>query len=381
MPWSQPLVSVTVVTYNSRHVIARCLDAVLQQEYRPLEVIVVDNASQDDSISILARYRHCIRLIQNERNAGFAAGQNQAIAASRGQWILTLNADVLVQPGFIGCLVATGELDAGVGVACGKLLRIGRDFTIPDEPRIDSTGIYFTPAMRHFDRGWNEPDDLRFRNTEYVFGACAAAALYRRKMIADVSLEDGFFDPDFFAYREDADVAWRSQLLGWRCIYTPGALAYHIRSVVPGSRPAVPAILKMHSVKNRFLMRVKNMTGDLYRRHWLPATARDLLVIGGCLLREPRSLPAFWHIARCLSRALAKRRQIMERRRVSDEYMASWFDTAQAHRPLDPSVQPALTISGTEYSCTSSAPVRDADVLFPRNYRAGIGLDHKGSLN
>src|SRR5690348_15941415 len=208
----QALVSVTIVTHNSSQFIDRCLGAVFEQEYRPLEVIVVDNASEDSSKSILARYRDSIELIENGRNAGFAAGQNQAIAASRGQWILTLNADVLVQPGFIGCLVATGELDAGVGVACGKLLRIGRDFTIPDEPRIDSTGIYFTPAMRHFDRGWNEPDDLRFRNTEYVFGACAAAALYRRKMIADVYLEDGFFDPDFFAYREDADLAWRSQL-------------------------------------------------------------------------------------------------------------------------------------------------------------------------
>jgi len=336
------LVSVTVVTFNSGRFIARCLDAVFEQEYRPLEVIVVDNASQDDSLSILARYEDRIRLIQNDRNAGFASGQNQAIAASRGEWVLTLNADVLMQAGFIERLVETGDLDAGVGVVCGKLLRIGHDLTIPDEPRIDSTGIYFTPAMRHFDRGWNEPDDHRFRHTEYVFGACAAAALYRREMIADVSCEDGFFDPDFFAYREDADVAWRSQLLGWRCIYTPGAVAYHIRSVVPGPRLAVPAILKMHSVKNRFLMRVKNMTGDLYRRYWLPATARDLLVLGGCLLGEPRSLLAFWHIGLCLSRALAKRRPIMERRRVTDEYMAEWFHASPAHRPLEPWVSARL---------------------------------------
>jgi GT2 family glycosyltransferase len=340
------LVSITVVTYNSGQFIARCLDAVFEQEYRPLEVIVVDNASQDDSLSILAGYKHCIRLIQNDRNAGFAAGQNQAIAASHGQWVLTLNADVLVQPGFIGRLVETGDLDAGVGVVCGKLLRIGRDFTIPDEPRIDSTGIYFTPAMRHFDRGWNEPDDHRFAQTEYVFGACAAAALYRGEMIADISLEDGFFDPDFFTYREDADVAWRSQLLGWRCIYTPGALAYHVRSVAPGPRPAVPAVLKMHSVKNRFLMRVKNMTGDLYRRYWLPTTSRDLVVIGGCLLCEPGSLPAFWHLALCLSRALAKRRQIMQRRRAPDEYLAGWFHTSPARQPLEPWISEAAARSG-----------------------------------
>ena len=345
------LVSVTVVTFNSGRFIARCLDAVFEQEYRPLEVIVVDNASQDDSLSILARYQDCIRLIQNDRNAGFAAGQNQAIAASRGEWVLTLNADVLMQPGFVACLVETGGLDAGVGVVCGKLLRIGRDLTIPDEPRIDSTGIYFTPAMRHFDRGWNEPDDLRFRSTEYVFGACAAAALYRREMITDVSCQDGFFDPDFFAYREDADVAWRSQLLGWRCIYKPEARAYHVRNVVPGLRTAVPAILKMHSVKNRFLMRVKNMTGDLYRRCWLAATARHLLVLAGCLLGEPRSLVAFWHIALCLSRAIAKRRRIMERRRVSDEYLAEWFDASPAHRPLDALIPAPAQDRGSRAPC------------------------------
>ena len=339
------MVTVTVVTHNSAKFIARCLDAVFQQEYRPLDVVVVDNASQDGSKSVLAWYTDRIRLIENERNAGFAAGQNQAIIASRGQWVLTLNPDVLVPPDFVERLVAAGNLDTSVGAVCGKLLRIGRDFTIPSEPRIDSTGIYFTPGMRHFDRGWNEPDDGRFSQTEYVFGACAAAALYRREMIADVSLGDGFFDPDFFTYREDADVAWRSQLLGWRCIYTPGAIAYHVRNVNPGSRLAVPAILKMHSVKNRFLMRIKNMTGDLYRRHWLPATARDLLVIGGCLLCEPGSLPAFWRMAQCLPRALAKRRSIVERRTAPEEYLASWFRSSPASRPLDPWISEAAAQS------------------------------------
>ena len=91
----------------------------------------------------------------------------------------------------------------------------------------------------------------------------------------------------------------------------------------------------MHSVKNRFLMRVKNVTRGLYRRCWLPATARDLLVIGGCLLWEPGSLPAFWHMALCLPRALAKRRRIMQRRRVSDEYLSSWFDANPASQPLE----------------------------------------------
>ena len=95
---------------------------------------------------------------------------------------------------------------------------------------------------------------------EYVFGASAAAALYRRAMIDDVAVDGDFFDPDFFAYREDADVAWRAQLLGWRCIYTPAAVAYHVRTVTPANRRSLPPVINMHSVKNRFLMRIKNAT-------------------------------------------------------------------------------------------------------------------------
>jgi GT2 family glycosyltransferase len=71
-------------------------------------------------------------------------------------------------------------------------------------------------------------------------------------MIDDTSLDDEFFDPDFFVYREDADVAWRAQLLGWRCIYTPHARGYHVRNVLPGNRRALPPVINMHSVKNRF---------------------------------------------------------------------------------------------------------------------------------
>jgi hypothetical protein len=90
----------------------------------------------------------------------------------------------------------------------------------------------------------------------------------------------------------------------------------------------------MHSVKNRFLMRIKNMTGGVYRRFWLPATIRDLLVVGGCLLWEQESLPAFWYLAKCLRRALEQRRSIMARRRVSDASLAHWFSTTPSARPI-----------------------------------------------
>src|SRR5262249_35423985 len=151
-------------------------------------------------------------------------------------------------------------------------------------------GIYFTPAMRHFDRGWGELDDGRYERREYVFGASAAAALYRRAMIQEISIDGNFFDPDFFVYREDADVAWRAQLLGWRCLDTPVAVAHHVRTVTPMNRKSVNSMINMHSVKNRALMRLKNLTPGVWRNYWASMTARDLLVIGACLVSEPRSL-------------------------------------------------------------------------------------------
>ena len=330
-----PLVSVTVVTHNSRQYIESCLAAVFQQEYPALEVAIVDNASTDGTAELLERYRSRARVIYNEGNVGFAAGQNQAIARSGGEWILTLNPDARLTPFFVRRLVLAAQADPKVGVACGKLVRAAPDLTVPERRRIDSTGIHFTPNLRHFDRGWNEPDDGRYCQMEYVFGASAAAALYSREMISDVALEDGFFDPEFFAYREDADVAWRSQLLGWNCLYVPDAVGYHVRRVVPEKRWRTPAVLRMHAVKNRFLMRLKNMTPDLYRRHWLPVMLRDLVVIGGCFLMEPGSLPAFWEVGKRHRSAIAKRRQIMSRRRVTDEYMASWFHYQPVSRPTD----------------------------------------------
>ncbi|HEY1339550.1 MAG TPA: glycosyltransferase family 2 protein, partial [Bryobacteraceae bacterium] len=265
----EPKVCVAIVTFNSARYIRRCLDAVLDQEGVAVEVVVVDNASTDETREILKEYKRRVRTLYNETNAGFAAGQNRAIHAARSEWVLTLNPDVLMLPGFIRTLVDAGEADSKVGAVCGKLLSIGAGFEPLDEDRIDSTGLYFTPAMRHFDRGWHEADRARFETAEYVFGASAAAALYRRRMIADISVDGDFFDPDFFSYREDADVAWRAQLLGWRCLYSPDAVAYHVRSVVPGSRRKIPAAINMHSVKNRFLMRIKNTTAGLYRRYWL----------------------------------------------------------------------------------------------------------------
>src|SRR5580658_5727339 len=330
---SNDRVSVTIVTYNSGRFIKRCLESVLAQRYANKEIIVIDNASTDGTLDILEQFEDRCQIVYNDENIGFAAAQNQAIRLSAGDWVLTLNPDVLLLPNFIQALVDTGAFDARVGSVCGKLLTILASFDLPDKPLVDSTGIYFTPNLRHLDRGSQEVDNGHYLKNEYVFGATAAAALYRRKMIDDIALDGEFFDSDFFVYREDADVAWRAQLMGWNCIYAPLARGYHVRNVLPGNRRALPPEINMHSVKNRFLMRIKNMTPDLYRRNWLSITARDLMVLGACVVREHSSLRAFWYLAKNWRRVLAKRGEIMRRRRAKDDYIASWFDYKPVSRP------------------------------------------------
>ncbi|MGE5648480.1 MAG: glycosyltransferase family 2 protein [Acidobacteriota bacterium] len=334
------LVSITIVTYNSGRFIKRCLESVLAQGYRHKEIIVIDNASTDGTAAILEQFEDRCRIVFNDANVGFAEAQNQAIKLSRGEWVLALNPDVLLTPYFIDAMLEAAAVDPKIGTVCGKLLTMRASFALPDQPLVDSTGIYFTPMLRHLDRGSQEVDNGHYLNHEYVFGATAAAALYRRKMIDDISIGGEFFDHDFFAYREDADVAWRAQLMGWRCIYTPAARGYHVRTVLPGNRRALPPGINMHSVKNRFLMRMKNMTGDLYRRNWLSITARDIVVIACCLLIEQTSLPAFWFLLKNVRPILAKRREIMKRRRVNDDYMATWFHYKPVSHPA-PKPNPA----------------------------------------
>jgi GT2 family glycosyltransferase len=342
-------ISVTVVTYNSGRFIKKCLEAVLAQKYPHKEIVVVDNASTDGTTDILEQFEDRCRIVYNDKNIGFAAAQNQAIHLSSGEWVLTLNPDVLLMPNFIQSVIDAGCVDPKVGVVCGKLLTMTASFELPGKPLVDSTGIYFNPMMRHLDRGSQEVDNGHYRKSEYVFGATAAAALYRREMIADVSMDGEFFDSDFFVYREDADVAWRAQLLGWKCLYTPQARGYHVRNVLPGNRRALPPVINMHSVKNRFLMRIKNMTGHLYWRNWFSITGRDLVVICCCLLREQTSLKAFWYLAKQWDRTWEKRRVIMSRRRVTDAYMASWF----SYKPVS---RPAPKVSARALGQTKTAP-------------------------
>ena len=319
------MVSITIVTWNSAKYLDECFASLLRQDCPDLEVIIVDNASDDGTRAVLERIEPHWRVIYNDKNVGFAAGQNQAIRASLGEWVLCLNPDVVLSPDFIMQLVRAGEAHPEAGSLCGKLLRWDADGDPRQTNMIDSTGIYFTRNMRHLDRGAEEIDRGQYDRAQYVFGASGAAAFFRRDFIDDVSVEGEFFDEEFFAFREDGDLAWRAQLMGWKCLYTPKAVAWHVRRVTPERRKDLPLVINWHSAKNRFLMRGKNASGWLCWRLFFPVLWRDIMTFGYAAVCDRRlwSAVVYWWKARDSIRH--KRAIIQSRRRVSDRELLWWF--------------------------------------------------------
>lgn len=312
-----PLVSVILVTFNSAEHLRRCVDAIRSQTYSAVELIVVDNASTDESVAIVSE--HADQVVRNDSNRGFSAAVNQAIALARGEFVQLVNPDAFLDGQYIARLVKSIEM-AGpkFGMVTGKLLQA-------ETARIDSQGIRMTRSGRHLDIGQGEVDDDDDDADYEVFGVSGAAALYRMSFLRDVAIEGEIFDEDFFAYREDADLAWRGQLFGWRALYVADAIAHHVRRVTPDVRRSLPPILNMHSVKNRFLLRWKNQGWYLALRNAVFEIPRDLLVIGAALTIERTSLPALRWLWRNRGRIRAKRRIIQSRRKVGDRELARWF--------------------------------------------------------
>ena len=312
------LVSVVLVTWNSAQYLRRCLEGFRQQTHGAVELIAIDNASADESAALVEP--HAKSLIRNESNRGFSAAVNQGIAAARGAYVLLLNPDCYLEPEYIERLIAAMEATPDAGSATGLLMR-ARGPQIEPTDEIDSAGIRMTRNGRHLDiTAVSRPH----RRNE-VFGVSGAAALYRMFFLRDVAVDGEVFDEDFFAYREDADLAWRGRLFGWTALCEPSAVAYHVRRVTPEARKALPADINMHSVKNRFLLRLKNEGAYLALRNAPFELARDLVVLLASLTVERTSLPAFPWLWRNRARVLAKRRAIQQRRKVSDRELARWF--------------------------------------------------------
>ncbi|MFZ2411959.1 MAG: glycosyltransferase family 2 protein [Candidatus Methanoperedens sp.] len=217
-------VSVVVVNYNGKKYLSSCLSSLENQTYSDFEVILVDNASTDGSVEYVKAYFPSVRIIENPKNYGFAKGNNIGIKEAKGELIATLNNDTEVTPAWLEELVRSINSDENVGMCASKLL------FMKNRKMINSTGICISRSGACWDRGMFECDNGQYEFIGEVFGPCAGAAMYRKNMLEEI----GLFDEDFYAYMEDVDLAFRGRLAGWKCLYVPKAVVYHVHGGTAG---------------------------------------------------------------------------------------------------------------------------------------------------
>jgi len=330
-----PRVDVHIVTYNSAKCIDDCLESVVRQRFRDFQVTVFDNGSQDNTSDRLHAWKsHCVRVVMNGSNLYYSCAHNLAIRKSSADFVLVLNPDVVLDSSFLAHAVAAMDRLQKVGSVNGLLIRVkpgDLGVEIAKTPRntsmlLDGAGLMMHKSRRPNLRWNNQPAKRPYLKPEYIFGADAACALYRRSMLEDVAVCVEYFDEDFMIYREDVDLAWRAQLLGWDCLYLPSAIAYHVRSFRPGqNRHSISTVLRRHSIKNGWLLVVKNDFAVALLKNLVWVLPYQLKILFGLVFVEPSSLAAIPSTIRLLPKILRKRAEIKKRRMRSEADMRKWF--------------------------------------------------------
>jgi GT2 family glycosyltransferase len=295
-------VSAVIINYNGRRFLPELLESLSQQEHTDFEVLLVDNASQDESVPFVESQSPDTRIVRLEKNLGFAAAGNIGVRETKGRYVVLLNTDLRLDSRWLSETVRAIEEQPSAAAIASKIL-------LYDRPHlINGVGGVMNYLGYTWDRGMFEADKGQYDQPCEVLFAPAAAALFRRSAFID----SGGFDERFFMYHEDVDLGWRLWLLGHRILTAPSAVAYHHfggstkaargltwRELV-GERNAMASLLKNYQAGNAVL-----------------ALARMLLLKQSARRKWGQLRNFSWNLAH-LSTTLSLRRSIQARRRCSD---------------------------------------------------------------
>ncbi len=285
------MLSVVILTFNNLSAADACLDSLFSQiKSAQIEVILVDNGSDDGTVDFVKRQYPRVKVIENKNNLGASRARNQGIDASSGEWILTLDCDVRLCDGFIdSALGFIKEMKYPVGMVQPKILN-------PDEKTLFSCGIYLSKFRRFFNIASNKKDDVRYGRITNIFGLCSCAGFYRRKMLLEIKDENGYFDERFFFMVEDVDLSWRAQIAGWKAVFYPAAKCCH-----SGGSSGFDKLFRQYLCwRNRYYMIAKNEGARHYGKKFFPGLLYDLPRMGYLFLTNHYVRKAFLDKRQCI---------------------------------------------------------------------------------
>jgi GT2 family glycosyltransferase len=275
-------------------------------------VLVVDNACAD--LSHRVAEEHGADVLRLRRRVSYAAAINAGLVASEGDAVLLLNADCVLDPGFLAA--ARRRLDApGVGSVAPRLIRAASMEEADRLDRLDGAGMVVDRRRKNGLVGHDAPAERYGRRAE-AFGGDGACVLYRREALDACAVGGEVLDETMELWATDVDLAWRMRLMGYRCVYEPEAVAWHVRFYSPSTRAGLPAAHRRLQFRNRLLMMAKNDAwGDL-RRDLHRIALYEVLALGHCVLRERHLLRAYGQAWRALPETRRRRRVVQSQRRA-----------------------------------------------------------------
>ncbi len=305
---NKPLETFVVIpNWNGAHYIKECIDSLLAQSVK-CNIVIVDNASTDDSDKILAAYKDEITVLKQTKNLGFAGGVNVGIRyalKNKAKYIALFNNDAVADKNWIEELLATINSDDKLGMAASNLMQI-------DKIHIDSTGDIYCQSGMACPRGRNEVQSGQYDKHTDVFGVCAGASLYRAELFDNV----GLFDEKFFAYLEDVDISFRARLMGWKAEYSPKAIAFHHGT---GTSSKLGYFARFHASRNFWLVFVKNMPTRLMVKYLPNAIYRYLRMMAASIIRGGfwAYVKGFFCFFKLLPYALRQRKIIQQSKKIT----------------------------------------------------------------
>jgi GT2 family glycosyltransferase len=254
-----------------------------------------------------------VRCVRLEERHPWPAAMNVALREVHGDAVLFLQPDCYLSPGFVATALERLD-DPEVGSVAPKLVRTLGPLPEQRLDAIDTAGMTVDRRRKNRLVGHGRPA-LAFERPADAFGADGAVALYRRAALDDLAVDGQVIDEDLVAWGSDADLAWRARLLGWRCVYEPAAVAYHVRTYSPSTRGRMPDWDRAVQFRNRYLMTVKNDPLPTLLRDLPGILLYELLALGFALVRERALLRGYREALMLLPRMLGKRRLLQRKRR------------------------------------------------------------------